>query len=413
MSLPQLGIAELPQDVLLELAKELDVCDLISLLATCHLIRELQLQRSLWIEALVRIKTVQMQPLPLSNADELDTLSLQQLQDTVRRASRLIHSLRSDKPRPVLIRTLPLEALADIFCIPGANLVVSHTRGTVSMWDITTSHRVAQLDIPGLSVQPQALCLDIKGKALIGAYVSSISSRIGKLVAICIDYRDRAHISISHVISPDVISPDINRQAFNPALFINPKVMGACIGWLTQAGRCKFIASWSMQVDAVVHHTSEDSHLSFQGSLYLFELDLPTGNATVQRLRLLNQKISTTSIAPSTPDITTLHCPHTLIVGSWVMPNPHLFRPDYGIFAVTSKYWATPHQKTRIYFWRAHVDHDGLTFGQAWFYEHPERIQGLVVGVSVRPHYHTRRFGNWTSETCQWPRTFASPSMTL
>ncbi|KAJ7113804.1 hypothetical protein C8R44DRAFT_228720 [Mycena epipterygia] len=254
MSLPQLGIAELPQDVLLELAKELDVGDLISLLATCRLIRELQLQRSLWIEALVRIKTVQMQPLPLSNADELDTLSLQQLQDTVRRASRLIHSLRSDKPRPVLIRTLSLEALAGIFCIPGGNLVVSHTRGTVSVWDITTSHRVAHLDIFELNVQSQALCLEIKGKALIGAHISP-PSRIGKLAAICIDYRDRAHISISHVISPD-----INREAFNPALFINSKVMGACIQCFTQAGRSKFIISWSMQMNTVVQ-TSQDSPL--------------------------------------------------------------------------------------------------------------------------------------------------------
>ncbi|KAJ7113763.1 hypothetical protein C8R44DRAFT_881355 [Mycena epipterygia] len=63
-------IADLPQDILFELAKQLDVANLISL-ATCRLIRELKFQRSLWIEAFARIKTVQMQPLPLSRADIL------------------------------------------------------------------------------------------------------------------------------------------------------------------------------------------------------------------------------------------------------------------------------------------------------------------------------------------------------
>ncbi|KAJ7089551.1 hypothetical protein C8R44DRAFT_439865 [Mycena epipterygia] len=169
----EVGLTELPQDVLLELAKELDVGDLTSLLATCHLIRELQLHRSLWLDAIARIKSVQMQPLPLSSADELDALSLQQLQDTVRRANRLIRNLRSDKPRAVLIRTLSLEASAGVFCIPGANLVVSHISrsGIVSVWDIITSLRVAHLHVPDLTVQSQALCMEIKGKALIGAYI--------------------------------------------------------------------------------------------------------------------------------------------------------------------------------------------------------------------------------------------------
>jgi hypothetical protein len=43
-----------------------------------------------------------------------------------------------------------------------------------------------------------------------------------RLAVICIDFRDRAHIAISQVISPtNIRHPDIN-------LFINPRVMGFC-----------------------------------------------------------------------------------------------------------------------------------------------------------------------------------------
>jgi hypothetical protein len=43
-----------------------------------------------------------------------------------------------------------------------------------------------------------------------------------RLAVICIDFRDRAHVAISEVISPTSIRhPNIN-------LFINPRVMGFC-----------------------------------------------------------------------------------------------------------------------------------------------------------------------------------------
>ncbi|KAJ7104899.1 hypothetical protein C8R44DRAFT_807244 [Mycena epipterygia] len=236
------GIVHLPQDVLLELAKQLDVADLMSVLATCRLIRELRLQRSLWIEALARIKAVQMQPLPFTNTDEIGTLSLHQLQDIVQRVEHLINNFQSDNPRPVRIRTLSLAASIDtIFCIPGANLAVSHTIGTVCVWDILTSHRVGYLEVPDLIVHPRALCLEIKGQALIGA---SISRDAANLVAICIDYRDRAHISMSHVISSNV------NPALSTGFFITSRVLGFCSG--------NRIAFWSMVPGEGVHFIPGD-----------------------------------------------------------------------------------------------------------------------------------------------------------
>ncbi|KAJ7123633.1 hypothetical protein C8R44DRAFT_735273 [Mycena epipterygia] len=188
-----MGFTELPQDVLLELAKQLDVADLMNVLAvramsgsdaivsdrsfkTCHLVREIQFQRTFWIDAAARITAVQMQPLPLSNADELDKLSLQQLQDTVRRANRLTHNFRSDNPHPVRTRNLAIEFSIEVFCIPGANLAVAHATGRVSFWDILTSRRVGYLEIPDLRVGRQ-LCLELKGRALIAAHTRHVIHR--------------------------------------------------------------------------------------------------------------------------------------------------------------------------------------------------------------------------------------------
>lgn len=65
------------------------------------------------------------------------------------------------------------------------------------------------------------------------------------LVAICIDYRDRAQISISHVVSPDMNISDVPDDSF----FVTPRVLGFYIQ--------PSLVSWSMQADAAVQ-TEED-----------------------------------------------------------------------------------------------------------------------------------------------------------
>ncbi|KAJ7858159.1 hypothetical protein B0H13DRAFT_1154237 [Mycena leptocephala] len=229
-----MSLQELPLDVLLELVKLLCVGDLISFLSTCRVTRKLEFQRTLWLDALVRIQEVEMQPVALPNGQALDSLSLSELQNTVRQANRLMNNFKSDNPRPVRIRSLEpkfVPSPSRIFCIPGTNLAVSHFLGSVSCWDILASKRVACLELPELEVRTEA-CMEIKGKALIGA---SLGRNAGNLVAIWIDYHDRANISISHVISPDVTSFSQTR------FFINSQVFGIF--------QMPSIISWSMDAD--------------------------------------------------------------------------------------------------------------------------------------------------------------------
>jgi hypothetical protein len=72
-----------------------------------------------------------MQPLPLSNAVDLGTLSVQELEHAVRRATRLSQNLESETPRPIFTRNfwVELQPWTRIFCIPGAYLAVEHTMG--------------------------------------------------------------------------------------------------------------------------------------------------------------------------------------------------------------------------------------------------------------------------------------------
>ncbi|KAJ7700981.1 hypothetical protein B0H16DRAFT_1826349 [Mycena metata] len=90
------SILEFPEDTLLDLTKHLDAADLIRLLSTCRAIRKAQLRKSLWIDALIRIRDAERQPHPLSNVKDLSTLSLHQLQHAAHQANRRMKNWRSD-----------------------------------------------------------------------------------------------------------------------------------------------------------------------------------------------------------------------------------------------------------------------------------------------------------------------------
>ncbi|KAJ7837984.1 hypothetical protein B0H14DRAFT_1091399 [Mycena olivaceomarginata] len=180
-------VEELPQDVLLEIAQRLNLRDLLAFLSTCHGIRQLRFQRSLWLGALVRLKEIELQPLPLSTATPLETLSLPELQSIARRADRLKRNWQSNNSRLVHLSRFSIPSQAEIVFVPGAHLAVAYGLHIISCWDILSSQRVAHLEIPGLILLPEALCMDINGKALIGAFIRWFPRN---LAVICIDFRD-------------------------------------------------------------------------------------------------------------------------------------------------------------------------------------------------------------------------------
>ncbi|KAJ7289812.1 hypothetical protein C8J57DRAFT_1278466 [Mycena rebaudengoi] len=285
------GFNDVSEDVLFEITKRLDCDGLLNFLSTCRLMRELLSQRTIWLDALVRIK-------------------------------------ESDIPRPVHTRTLSFASTGhwtSFISIPGTSLTVHHSRGSVSCWDILTSECVAYLDVLDLRVKTETLCMEIQRKALIGA-----------------------------CIGEDVISSTVtNTSAFRSRFFFNSHLMGFCtyssiISWSMDASieiqdkphEFSSLAGFSMQ------------YLPFGPMLYGFHKGLIVADAALQRISFLPASSSNHDVSPedTSHPLPTI----SLLITYPFAPSqselcrlgrirhmyfsaPCLFAPDYGVFAVTCR----------------------------------------------------------------------------
>ncbi|KAJ7924003.1 hypothetical protein B0H13DRAFT_2654939 [Mycena leptocephala] len=250
--------------------------------AICRVIRELQSEKTLWLNALIRIREVKMKPLPLSTGDALDALSLPGLQNV------------------------------------SAGLGSSAFQEPTSRWPIQTMG----IDSEWFYLQPQAVCTEIKGKALIGAWIQGYDiGNLMRLAVICIDFRDRAHVAISE---PRYKHATVQNFPFPP---------------LSASG---------------IHRITSD---------------VPPGPSTIS----LGQ-----SNAPE------IHGPEYTFVGR--VDGPRVFAPQYGIFAVTSFAGTLGGTElvNLVHFWPGHADCDSETieFGPHCVYQHPDRISNTAVGAS-------------------------------
>ncbi|KAJ7308669.1 hypothetical protein DFH08DRAFT_899882 [Mycena albidolilacea] len=341
-----MNIRELLPDVLLELAKQANVRDLLSFLSTCHVIHDLQFQRSLWLEVLTRIREIELQPLPLSTADPPDTLSLRELQNVARRADRLRRNLQSDNPRLFDMRSLSVVARAGpIFFIPGAHLAVTHSPGFVTCWDIVSSQMVGQLEIPHLLVRDEALSMDIAGKALVGACIAE-SGMVKHLVVICIDFQDRAHISVSHLISPATA----DTSSYPSGFFIDSHL----VGFVEQSK----IVFWCMKSDIAVQAAPQPVKSSFRAkclplgrNIYV----LPWGSTSDGVVEVIPHPAS------DRRRITTDTAPTSVTCRSFTFEAAHT---------------------TFIHFRLGRAIRGDLELSQGCVYEHPQPVVRMAVGAS-------------------------------
>ncbi|KAJ7828308.1 hypothetical protein B0H13DRAFT_1917160 [Mycena leptocephala] len=373
-----LSIALVPEDILLEFAKQLDVADFLSFLSVCRTIRALRFQRALWLDALIRIREVQMQPLPLLTAEALDALSLLELQNLVQQAHRLMENLQS------------------------ANLVVSYIwGGGVSCWDILTSHRVAHLEIPDVQIHTE-VCVEIMGKALIGTTRGNFKN----FGVICIDFHDRAHIAISHVISPPTNNTDdpFGRRSF----FINAQVIGSCttsdiVFWsldsnVTARIEPPHVANSVSPSAFKIHVCCEIIHMSalWMDSICI-TLAALASQTTIQMIPLPSASDHHPTGSDARPTTLTIPYPigssprelrarHGTTGFGGTLYVPRVFVPHYGIFAVTGRSFTFGQSLTPtmhlIHFWPGRAVHANIEFGQVHLYEHVHHIHQMVVSAS-------------------------------
>ncbi|KAJ7726124.1 hypothetical protein B0H16DRAFT_1780754 [Mycena metata] len=377
------SILELPEDILLELTKDLDIADLISLLSTCRVIRKVQFQKSLWLDSLARIREVERQPHALSNAQALSTLSLQQLQHTAQQVNRFMKNWRSHNPRPTRIRQLSVEPSHGFFCLTGTPFIVSHNEGGMSCWDIFDGKRVAHLEIPGLFVRTKVPCMEEVGRALICA-ATGIGRSVERLVAICIDYRDGARVSISHVVSPVV------NEQFRGTFFISRQAAG-----FSGHG---YIITWTMNPNANVvkqtHQISRYLYLSYfplDQSIYIFSRKCDIGaDASVHCLPLFPRPSDlgappnsmTTTVIPTRYSFASNQREIDNMIGSH---EAHVCPPRYGVFAVTRRSFEWEGSPISvIHFWQGGMAEGdtALSPGNSYYHEQRDHIKLWAVGHS-------------------------------
>ncbi|KAJ7897760.1 hypothetical protein B0H13DRAFT_2337743 [Mycena leptocephala] len=232
-----MSFAELPSDLLLQLGKELPPDALLNLLQICRSMRQIQSERSLWLDALAYIQYRQRHPLPVLGADNLDMLSVQELQTTVRRVIRLMKNWDSEAPQPFVTTKFSVTSRSEVHCIPGSGLLVEVTSNPrrINCWQILTGTCVAGLEVTqGLRIETEA-CMDTNGKVLFGARIGGWPPT--HVAAVTIDLHARPHVSISCVVSSAL--DDTSQIVAGGSCFLNSKFMGWCSN--------RQIGTWSMK----------------------------------------------------------------------------------------------------------------------------------------------------------------------
>ncbi|KAJ7160378.1 hypothetical protein C8R46DRAFT_1354070 [Mycena filopes] len=392
-----MSFAEAPQDVLLEVIKQLDVVDLFNLLSVCRTIRELQWQKTLWLDALARIREVEMHPLPLAPAMQLDSMSREELQAVAHRAHRLTQNLTSDKPVPVKTHTLLVpwyfspELHTSCVCLPGSNLLVTYSDGSVSCWDVLTARRVAHLEVVALRIIDKPR-IEQNGKALFGARLHA-----DQLAVVYVDYQDRGQVSISHVTSPPT---NALRWHGRNELFVNSDVMGFCTSAST--------VYWSMEKASAVRTGTAvipamiDSLPSLPGpclvhgsNIYILYRAGETLKVRIERHpfpRTADELVLATPSDP--PKIWTPSVPYPFtaerlgkIIAVLQLLHPTQVQvPEYGVYAVAGSIYEWGDSRTSVvHFWPGRVVQGKVDFGADGFYYATDRVMAkMAVGRSGR-----------------------------
>ncbi|KAJ7738304.1 hypothetical protein B0H16DRAFT_1465756 [Mycena metata] len=386
-----MSLTEFPQDLLLEVANQLDIGDLVNFLSLCRVIRELQLHRILWLNALARIKTVELQPLPVSNLQEL---SLAQLQRTARQTARLLTNFKSESPRPTHIRSFSIEPDQEMMCIPGTSLLVTSNIGIVSCWDITTAQRVAHLELADLRLQIKASCVEPEGKVLIPGRIGRSFLSMRNLTVVCVDFRDRASITISHTISR-ATTKELDYFPHSH-FFLDSRVLGFC----TKTS----IISWGLDSDGEINVKAQENCcppstptprcLLFGKRLYMLHKGASLERVAIYSVPFwpaIDRQTNAIDDALEPPISTVLPLPYPpfpdleqLLIAqgfsSRSYHSDHVSVPEFGIFAVTCTDLART--KAVIHFWPGSIDTalGMLSFEPSCVYGHPDMIDIIAVG---------------------------------
>ncbi|KAJ7610123.1 hypothetical protein FB45DRAFT_336401 [Roridomyces roridus] len=141
-----MSLTDCPLDVLLELAKELDLPDVLNLAATCTLCATVLSSPYFWMGSLQRIEQVHNRPIPCTPDTDIVGLPLETLREMAVHAYKLVNNWNSDSPRVVSFRSITLDScgvIGSIYPIYGEHLFITISEERVACWDATTGKSFA------------------------------------------------------------------------------------------------------------------------------------------------------------------------------------------------------------------------------------------------------------------------------
>ncbi|KAJ7610185.1 hypothetical protein FB45DRAFT_336999 [Roridomyces roridus] len=144
-----LKLPDFPLDVLLEVAKELDLSDSLHLAATCTACAAVLDSPSFWIECLRRMEEIHRRPIPCTPGTDLTVLPLDKLRDVAVHAYKLRKNWASDSALPVTIHSYYIAGESDpshILPIEGTHMILIVFYRSLACLNTTTGEYLANCD---------------------------------------------------------------------------------------------------------------------------------------------------------------------------------------------------------------------------------------------------------------------------
>ncbi|KAJ7145579.1 hypothetical protein C8R44DRAFT_863453 [Mycena epipterygia] len=390
-----MALNDVPMDILMEIAGQLDLPDSLQLVATCSTCRNLAGEQYFWIMALNRMENLHRRSLPCPPGTDITSLPLATFQEFAIHAYKLRKNWASEFPQAVSVRRLVTEPNLLKFCpIDGSHLLLTLSATRLACWNSASGECVAAFNHPELAKASWAMISNpspAPRECSIGIVYPRYSPEATLEIAVLqIDHHGPV-VTISKVFSKNWTAPDLESLDVSHVA-MSEKMIAVVFSTRRAHSQSDFLLFCGFG-DTIIHRIplgSNENATFFQALIYgddiylsrqhffdpFVELGLIHTSAAPNDLGMVTKKLDIPFSVPRVEEV-------FLIGGS----NPR--HPKYGILDVTMRSSAiSPDDDVRInslHFWPAEIPGSPsgvINVQPLCFYEHPLYIYQLGVGSS-------------------------------
>ncbi|KAJ7610165.1 hypothetical protein FB45DRAFT_942861 [Roridomyces roridus] len=387
-------LPDLPLDILLELAKQLDLSDSLHLAATCTACAVILHSASFWIESLHRLENIHQRPIPCPPGTDITSLSLDALRNMAVHAYKLRKNWESDSPLLAKTRSFKIADegyVSDVFAIEGTHIVVTVLRHGLACWSTISGECLGRCDLD--SGKDQNWPLTPTSRSSVAQFAGGCSLGFvcydhgGKqptlgVSVISVYHRDPEAITVSLTFSRNWPFPDsmmiqciiVNENAVGVVMFNRHKDDDpSCLLY------CRIAEPQELHCLALDIQPASEPRFSGVGIGGDFVVCTENSGPSVEFVHTTptHQHSARLDIPASRPDRRT----------KFIFEDCHMRPPTYGIINVTLR---LPDDELahHVLFWPAEYSpardstHSSLTVSPVCSYQHTRFINHIVVSSS-------------------------------